>query len=389
MGEPTNPTVAPDEDWLTTEDLLAQAVPLGVQPPSESQLKRMRKGGLLPRPLQRHVPGCHGSKTFWPPNTAPQLAALLRLREEHGRHGPLLLALWWEGWDVDQASLRAELGKLLDEGPDSLHLAGNDEGERLEALASKVEAVDFSHTGGALGRIIRRAGPSPEDRISLLIAILALGVGIDVPLDRSEAQLFDDEPHLADIVSAGLDLAGRAASLSSGEESVTADDLLATLNGLPGQSATMWNTAREVVIAGEWGELCVARDAGRTLLEDGPAVSQFLKLANPQHPSGALFDDFDLPFRIRVALGTVSALWFRRTIPDAVQAVTDAIASVVPKARAFGQVVDAVPGLRELLVEANGDQELLARLAGERPDLQAAMATYLVQHPDVAKLLED
>jgi hypothetical protein len=375
----------PAEGWLTNEDLLAS---LGDTSLSVSQLKRMRADGLMPRPVQEHVPGHRGSVTFWPPGADLQLAAVIRLRDENRRHASVLLGLWWEGWDVDETMLRSELGKVLAEGPDSVHLDGDDEDARLDDLAAKVDAVDVARVPGPIGRMIRRVGPAEADRRSLVYTIVAIGLGIDIPLD-TDPHLVDDERSLADIVTTGLDLNGRAAALSTDQEPLTAPDLLETVARLSTDSSDMWEAAREAVAHGDWDQLCGARDVGRTLLDGGERVARYIDLVSPGHPAGSLFAGVDMPLRGRVAMGLVVAIWGRSALPDGIAVVVSSIEQLDEKAKAFQQVLDAVPGLREVLVKAAGDQGRLERLAGEHLEMQEAMRNFMDCHPEIAAILED
>jgi hypothetical protein len=81
---------------------------------SMSQLKRLRREGLLPLAGQRHRAGVRGSESLYPASAVDQLELIARLQQKERRFAHLrVLVRWHNGW-VRPDKLRASLIELLE-----------------------------------------------------------------------------------------------------------------------------------------------------------------------------------------------------------------------------------------------------------------------------------
>jgi hypothetical protein len=80
-------------------------------------LKKWRDAGLLPRPRQQSLGRGRGTVAIYPDGTSAHLLRLLTIRAEGGRFSPeqTLWRLWWEGFSIDPARVRALLETQLRE----------------------------------------------------------------------------------------------------------------------------------------------------------------------------------------------------------------------------------------------------------------------------------
>ena len=88
----------PDDHPLTLDELRAALGLRGIEL-SDSQLKRLRREGLLLVDEQRHRPGLHGSESLYPAWTVDQLELVERLARGERRFAQLrVLVRWHGGW---------------------------------------------------------------------------------------------------------------------------------------------------------------------------------------------------------------------------------------------------------------------------------------------------
>ena len=81
---------------------------------SDSQLKRLRREGLLPAEGQRHLAGVRGSVSLYPGWAVSQLELVARLAAKERRFAQLrVLVRWHAGW-VRSDKLRESLIGLLE-----------------------------------------------------------------------------------------------------------------------------------------------------------------------------------------------------------------------------------------------------------------------------------
>ena len=81
----------------------------GYEAPSKSQLKRLRRAGLLPEVEQQHHGGVRGSITVYPEWVVDQLRHVLLLRATVRNFEHLTFWAWWDQLWVDRRTLRNNL----------------------------------------------------------------------------------------------------------------------------------------------------------------------------------------------------------------------------------------------------------------------------------------
>lgn len=192
MAQEQRPQGPHDNDgtWVSEQVLLADT---GVAP---TKLKHWYKTDCLPHPVQRHMPGQAGSRSFYPPHAPAQLQALLRLYEKETRYTHLRFQLWLEGYDISEQALRHSLRVLVLES--FTRIRSLLRGRPRDSLAAAEQIVDHAaHRAGRspLSRLLRQQVPNAADRRSVLVTIMQLffggrpAFGISSPTEKSLAQL--------------------------------------------------------------------------------------------------------------------------------------------------------------------------------------------------------
>lgn len=164
-------------DRLRTSELLAIAA--AVDPSvTERTLEFWRHQGLLPRP---HRSGQNGKRPIWtyPPETADQLAMLLRLREQTRDPNAMRATLWYDGYDVQTARVRDSISTYLRELLDSFEkeLAkhrpdGVDDTDARWQAIERVAGVLAGKRGKGFPRLGRQALAERTRGIALTLGLL-------------------------------------------------------------------------------------------------------------------------------------------------------------------------------------------------------------------------
>src|SRR5262245_36317776 len=105
------PTDIPSKADRALVDELRQA---GLSDVSVWRLKRWRKEGLLPPPIQIRVTGRRGSASCYPPGTLEQALALARILERHRSFPKAAALLFAKGYTVTPNALRQAFAVGLD-----------------------------------------------------------------------------------------------------------------------------------------------------------------------------------------------------------------------------------------------------------------------------------
>jgi hypothetical protein len=103
----------PEDEPLTLAELRRALALRGIEL-SDSQLKRLRREGLLLVREQRHRAGLRGSESLYPAWTVDQLELVDRLAREERRFAQLRVLVRWHGGWVQPDKLRATLTELLE-----------------------------------------------------------------------------------------------------------------------------------------------------------------------------------------------------------------------------------------------------------------------------------
>jgi hypothetical protein len=104
-----------DEAPGQTRDEVLQAAREADCQVSADQLARWHRAGLLPRPRQQALGRGRGTVTLYPAGTSAQVIALCRIKSQHRNLNRAAFQLWWEGFGVDEAQVRAPLLKAAAE----------------------------------------------------------------------------------------------------------------------------------------------------------------------------------------------------------------------------------------------------------------------------------
>ena len=193
---------------------------------SDSQLKRLRREGLLPVEGQRHPPGVRGSESVYPACAVGQLELISRLRASERRFAQLRVLVRWQGGWVDPGQLRGSLVALLQPVSAAARKVTEtavDEGDRADRLAQ--ELVRHRGRSGVSRLMYRRLKSVRDDIDRTMYAFAALATGTAVEWENHDP---DDpaEPLLAVVDrAAGFDRArsdeigGEGPLLRAGESS--------------------------------------------------------------------------------------------------------------------------------------------------------------------------
>lgn len=174
---------------------------------SASQLKRLRRTGLLLAEGQEHRQGRRGSETIYPEWAVEQLLLVARLTAIDRRFAQLCVAVRWHGGWVRSDALRSALVRLLDDvSQHALAAVGDivDEDERADRLAM---AIAGRGTSG-LSRLVReRLSGITEGIERAAFASAALTTG--TPPDWSNHDPSDPTPSLMTVfeIASGIDRA--------------------------------------------------------------------------------------------------------------------------------------------------------------------------------------
>ena len=127
----------PDSEKLSLAELRRALRASGLEF-SDSQLKRLRREGLLAVEGQRHRPGVRGSESLYPAWAVGQLELVSRLGAMERRFAQLRVLVRWHGGWVRPDQLRASLIALLEPMSAAARRVTEtpvDEGDRADRLA--------------------------------------------------------------------------------------------------------------------------------------------------------------------------------------------------------------------------------------------------------------
>ena len=187
-------------DTVTLEDLVEVASAAG-SPTDGNGFKRLRREGLMPNGLQRHVVGSRGSESRYPLWAELQLLGLidLRIRRRQRPFEVLRFIAWEEGLWVDLNALRATVSKLVRESVSMLQRLGAAD-KADDTLAKRVSTSSLG--GGARHPLVsemlgtRTSDDTIRDAVTVFGQIAAVTEASDFAKDtgdRLAASLLPDE----------------------------------------------------------------------------------------------------------------------------------------------------------------------------------------------------
>ena len=182
-------------EGLTGTQLIAAARRAGYKM-DEHKLKRLRDGGLIPRPDPRPKSGTVGIPQIYPPGTLEQLLAVCELRKQAWNFDELRVLVWWKGRWIDHTRLRPSLKALIEEhdGVKLLRAAYEEaDGDPFEAAHRVLERqVDDGDERHPIVRLfLRRLGGNRADLYTVTYTWLVLAFGGEPEWDSTDVGLDD------------------------------------------------------------------------------------------------------------------------------------------------------------------------------------------------------
>lgn len=175
---------------------------------SPSQLKRLRREGLLPGGGQAHERGLRGSVSRYPSWAVEHLALVAKLaRIERRFDQRRILVAWHEGW-VEPAMLRDSLCRVLDGVSEKTREVAAGQGDELEATERLAKAmIDAPGRSPISGLMRTRLGGKNLDMLAFGLAAVLLGVPEQISWENHDPN--SQEPALISVLDRafGLDRA--------------------------------------------------------------------------------------------------------------------------------------------------------------------------------------
>lgn len=367
--------------------LMRQVAHAGVEV-SADQLKRWRRGGLVPRPRQEHARGLRGSRSWYPPWTADQLEAVARLHQTAHRLDELRVDVWWAELWVEPRAVRASLVSLLDRTSAKARAIRGEHRDASEAADAIVSATNLKSDASAAVRLMRRRlGHRRDDLLNVLWVLLVLGLGGELVW---EAEDEDEAPSARELLerAGGMDRAKRE-SVADGEpwlpSTANARDYLSQLRDAG--AFNVEDLARPIREASD-EDLEQARADAHLFADRLSIVGNALEglLGEDVAGLGSLAalvpdDSWDRAALVRnmVILRRITSAQAFAEIARMVDEVHDRSAAIVKLRATFPQYGG--------LLRLDMDRRLAALPRPEAARARAELNTYLDKHPDIAAAL--
>jgi hypothetical protein len=375
-----------------TEAAMLDAVQrAGETPPTNDQLKRWRRAGLLPRPRLEHRPGVRGSRSMYPTSAADQLLAIVRLHRSAHRLGDLSTALWWQGYWVEPTMLREALTAPLTRFSREAEKARGGETDPHEAADRMLKAMPDDGKPSELVALVRSRLPGRGDFINLMWTFLVMAHDGEPPWEQEDRSREDPAPTALELLvkSAGID---QVLSASPAERPswlpVDFDPrrFVADLRRVGGFS--LEDAARPIR---EASEQALAQARGDALLFCGPLAEM-----------GAVLEQFvgeDVAgLGVLRAIAPTSAFGRASLIrtmlilrnlagDDAFRTIADLVESTQRQFAAIAELRAALPQ-HEALLRADYEKRLAVLEPEHAEQVRRDVANYLEAHPSVAEVLD-
>jgi hypothetical protein len=361
-------------------------------PPSPDQLKRWRRGGLIPRPEVAHLPGVRGSRALYPAWAVEQLLVVIRLHRSTHRLPDLCLALWWEGHWVRPDAIRGVLIKPLERLSQEAREVCGDERDPYEAADALVAAMKSEAKTSPTSELIRKRLSGPADLMDLLWTFLVIGFGGQAPWEQEDRSLPDPAPGALELVAAaaGADRAMHDDPLGEGPLVPPDFDMPGFIEELRDAGGfEVEDLAREIHEASD-EELAQAREDA--LLFCGPLtqICSVLEelLGDDVAGFGSLRMLEDATTLDRATLIRCMLIIRKLTGDAAFVAVAELVEEEGPRYAAIAELRSGLPEHRELL-RLDWAKRLAALPPSEADRVREDVARYLRAHPWVAAALDD
>jgi hypothetical protein len=243
--------------WETAEMVRAMATRRGKRL-SDKQLHTAQQRGAIAPPKQRMV-GRRGSRVFYPPGTANQLARYCTLLDTGATVDEAVWQLWWEGWKISEKTVRRLLAAVI---------AKLDTAAALQCSLTSEVAAERERAEETLFQLQHQRSRSPlrqlflarvgDDGVDTLLRLVAKMVTGDLP------RLSDQEAAaLASAIGGTVVLRDRR--VGTGAPSVSSKDL--------GQmSAALVDLSTEREKQFHWLDIVAARHECRLLWSAAPIL---------------------------------------------------------------------------------------------------------------------
>ena len=357
---------------------------------SDSQLKRLRREGLLPVEGQRHRPGVRGSESLYPAWAVGQRELVSRLAAEERRFAHLRVLMRWRGGWVRPDKLRVSLIELLEPvSAAARKMTQNavDQGDRADLLAQ--ELVRHPGRSGASRLMYRRLKSAREDIERAMYAFAGLATGSRVEWENHDPN-DSTEPLLSVLERAwGVDrarhddVAIHGPLLRDGESS---QDMLAELQ----QAGAFDLLNAEAAIAGSTnGQIQQAFDDAIAFSEVAGVFDAIQSFAGDDVAGLGSIAELGRAHKAIDLVLLVRGLLILRplSVEGALEAVIGAARAAAPQLQAAQALSEALPQYA-LLFGVDGGERIAALRVEERARVTRDLRAHLDSHPELAALVE-
>jgi hypothetical protein len=357
---------------------------------SDSQLKRLRREGLLPIEGQRHPPGVRGSESLYPAWALGQLELVSRLEARERRFAQLRIVVRWHGGWVRPDKLRTSLIELLE----PISVAARkliegvvDEGDRADRLAQ--ELVRHPGRSGVSRLMYRRLRNAREDVERTMYALAALATGNPVEWQNHDPN-DPTEPLLAVLERAwGIDrarhddIAGHGPLLRDRESS---EDMLGQLQ----QAGTFELLNAEAAFVGATDEeIERAFDDAIAFAEVAETFDAIQSFAGEDIGGLGSISEIGRAHEAIDKVMLVRGLLLMRPLSDecALDAVIDAARAAAPQLRVAQELSRSLPECASFL-RLDGGERLATLPVEERERVTREARAYLEANPELGAIVE-
>lgn len=351
---------------------------------SDSQLKRLRREGLLPVDGQRHRPGVRGSESLYPSWAVDQLELVARLTVEERRFAHLRVLVRWNGGWVRPDKLRESLVGLLEAmSAQARRITAStiDEGDRADRLA---EVMTRYPGQSGVSRLMRQRLGNVEDIQRAAYAFAALATRSPLEWENHDPNNPTESLLAVFERATGFDRARRDDIGGNGplmRERESTKEILAELQeaglfdaldlGAAFVNASDEAIERAFADAIAIADLREAFDAIQSVVgRDVAGLGSITEL-------GAAHKAMELTALVR------GLLLLRPLIPeDALESIVEAAARSRPQLRAAQELARALPHLVTYLGPA-GAEQLDALPADQRDRITSEVRAYLETRPEL------
>lgn len=261
--------------WVPKQTVVEAVVAAGCPPPSDDQLDRLARGGLLQRPRQRYPVGVRGSLTEYPHAAVDQAVGVFALHMDVHRLDNLRFWAFWEGLWVESRQIRKTLAGQVHSG----HRSGRGQRDPFD----DAERLVYRHgdSDAWSNRLGHKSGVDAQSAaFTLLLAVLNGGPAWDYEPQPETTSGYVEELGPTELVEKTLRLGELAVPI--GTHGALVDEPphpgapLAQIAETGLGDPRTWVTAiRTVPIV----ELNSARDTARALVEDLTSIAELASLA--------------------------------------------------------------------------------------------------------------